>query len=75
MEERPMPTAPGSPEWRKSTYSSNGSDCVEVAVRFDESDAVGVRDSKNPGDATLAFSRTAFDAFLAGVRRDAYGEK
>ncbi|MBM7770355.1 hypothetical protein JOD54_000559 [Actinokineospora baliensis] len=34
--------------WRKSTRSSNGSDCVEV-----RNDLSAVRDSKNPGGPTL----------------------
>ncbi|GAA3002627.1 DUF397 domain-containing protein [Actinokineospora diospyrosa] len=37
-----------NPTWRKSTRSSNGSNCVEV-----RSDLSAVRDSKNPGGPAL----------------------
>lgn len=47
--------------WRKSSYSGGGNDsCVEVAFR---AEVVGVRDSKNVGGPTLAFSETAWRAF------------
>jgi Domain of unknown function (DUF397) len=47
--------------WRKSSYSSsNGGNCVEVAAT---PYTIAVRDSKNPGDATLAFVRDSWQAF------------
>lgn len=50
--------------WRKSSYSGSGgsSSCVEVALG---AEVVGVRDSKNVGGPTLAFSETAWRAFAA----------
>ena len=39
--------------WRKSSFSQNG-DCVEV---MPEDGKLLVRDSKNPGDSALAFTR------------------
>jgi hypothetical protein len=45
--------------WRKSSYSTNASNCVEVAL----TSPVGVRDSKNTGP-TLAFPATAWATFL-----------
>jgi Domain of unknown function (DUF397) len=55
-------------QWRKSTYSSgNGADnCVEVAHSLPAT--VPVRDSKDPGGPVLAFPRTAWVAFIAGLK-------
>ncbi|AWW36763.1 hypothetical protein ADL00_17555 [Streptomyces sp. AS58] len=48
--------------WIKSSYSTgNGGECVEVAAA---SDAVLVRDSKQPEAATLAFGPEAWTGFL-----------
>ncbi|SDT79853.1 DUF397 domain-containing protein [Actinoplanes derwentensis] len=53
--------------WRKSTRSGgNGGDCVEVAGNLPG--VVALRDSKDPGGATLIFDRAEWTAFLAGVR-------
>jgi hypothetical protein len=49
--------------WRKSN-SCDTNACVEVAVFEDE---VLVRDSKDPEGPVLRFSRTEWEAFLAGV--------
>jgi hypothetical protein len=52
--------------WRKSTHSgTNGGDCVEVADLADGGRAV--RDSKNPQGAVLTFTRSEWQAFIAGV--------
>ena len=60
-----MDTAPRSLRWRKSSYSSNGTNCVEVAWQKSShssngsscvelsSDLAAVRDSKNPDGPTL----------------------
>ncbi|MEU6331989.1 DUF397 domain-containing protein [Streptomyces sp. NPDC047049] len=50
------------PAWRKSSYSSGAGNCVEIACIG--SGAVAVRDSKNPDQAPLCFSSTAFATFL-----------
>lgn len=50
-------------EWRKSTYSPNGTDCVEVGR------GVGVRDSKFPV-AHLVIGTSAWSAFLAAAKAD-----
>jgi hypothetical protein len=47
--------------WRTSSYSTNEGDCVEVAP---VPGRVLVRDSKDPGGPTLAFSIPAWRAFL-----------
>ena len=51
--------------WRKSSRSSGGDNCVEVATT---STTVGVRDSKNPQDGVLEFDRAAWHTFIAAVR-------
>lgn len=50
-------------EWRKSSYSPNGTDCVEVGHN------VGVRDSKAP-TTHLAIGTPAWSAFLAATKAD-----
>ncbi|MBF6263244.1 DUF397 domain-containing protein [Nocardia farcinica] len=52
--------------WFKSTHSSAGSECVEVAHL--DGGRVGVRDSKNPDDGVLVFTASEWDAFLTGAR-------
>jgi hypothetical protein len=47
--------------WRKSSYSSSQSDCVELAH---QPAAIAVRDSKNPAGGRLAFPVTEFREFL-----------
>lgn len=51
--------------WRKSSHSGNGGNCVEVAM---VGDGVGVRDSKQPGGAVLAFAAAPWRAFILGVK-------
>ncbi|SDH54933.1 protein of unknown function [Lentzea fradiae] len=50
--------------WRKSSYSADSSDCVEVGH------GVGIRDSKAPA-THLQVSAEAWSAFLRDVTRDA----
>ncbi|WP_280424874.1 DUF397 domain-containing protein [Nocardia carnea] len=51
--------------WFKSRYSQPSGDCVEVAHL---SDAVGVRDSKNPAGPALVFAPSEWDAFTEAIR-------
>ncbi|WP_280355384.1 DUF397 domain-containing protein [Nocardia otitidiscaviarum] len=51
--------------WHKSTRSSMGKECVEVA--FLASDQVAVRDSKHPSGPALRFSGAAWAAFTAAL--------
>ncbi|TLG16364.1 DUF397 domain-containing protein [Nocardia cyriacigeorgica] len=53
-------------EWFKSSYSSGGNECVEIA--YLGRGEVGVRDSKNPTGPALIFSPTEWDAFLSATR-------
>jgi hypothetical protein len=50
-------------EWRKSTYSVNGTDCVEVGR------GTGIRDSKAPV-THVAIGTSAWSAFLAAAKAD-----
>ncbi|MGK4580551.1 DUF397 domain-containing protein [Kitasatospora sp. HPMI-4] len=61
------------PHWFKSSYSSNGGECVEVAGNLVASNTVPVRDSKDPEGPALTFSTEAFAAFVAGVKSGDFG--
>ncbi|MFE7559447.1 DUF397 domain-containing protein [Kitasatospora sp. NPDC057500] len=52
--------------WIKSSYSTNGGECVEVSASF--SGAVPVRDSKDPSGAALVFPASAWRSFVAAVQ-------
>ncbi|HCT75417.1 MAG TPA: DUF397 domain-containing protein [Micromonosporaceae bacterium] len=47
--------------WRKSSYSGDEGNCVEIAVT---PSAVAVRDSKNTTGPTLEFPRSGWHTFL-----------
>ena len=49
-------------EWRKSSYSGQSGNCVEVAAGM--SGLVAVRDSKEPEGARLLVSPEAWQAFV-----------
>ena len=53
-------------EWRKSSYSGQSGNCVEVARNLPG--LVAVRDSKEPDGARLAVSADAWQAFVRKVR-------
>jgi hypothetical protein len=53
-------------KWRKSSYSSDDGNCVEVADL--PGGACAVRDSKQPTGPVLTFTATEWAAFTAGVR-------
>jgi hypothetical protein len=46
--------------WRKSSRSTNASNCVEVSI----TERVAVRDSKNAEGPTITFPRGAWSAFV-----------
>jgi len=48
--------------WRKSSYSNEGGDCLEVADGIPG--ALPVRDSKTPHHAPLLFTPTTWTAFI-----------
>jgi len=51
--------------WRKSSRSTGGQDCIEVAQA---QASCLVRDSKNPAGDRLAVSRQAWTAFTSRVK-------
>jgi hypothetical protein len=54
--------------WRKSTYSSDSANCVEVATDR----TVRIRDSKlADGSPVLSFSRQAWAEFVDGLKGSA----
>lgn len=50
--------------WRKSSFSGNGAECVEVAAL----DTVVVRDSKDPHGPILTVVPSGWRAFVADVK-------
>ncbi|MDH6118454.1 hypothetical protein ABH930_001454 [Kitasatospora sp. GAS204A] len=59
------------PAWFKSSYSSNGGNCIEVAPNIPG--VIPVRDSKDPEGGSLVFPPGAFAAFVAGVKDGDFG--
>lgn len=51
--------------WRKSSYSGDQSNCVEVARAANE---VGIRDSKAATTGALLLPRRSFVGFLRALR-------
>ncbi|MEU5421211.1 DUF397 domain-containing protein [Streptomyces sp. NPDC020799] len=54
--------------WRKSSYSSNGETCVEVADGLPL--VVPIRDSKNPSGPALLVPHRAWASFVTAVSAD-----
>ncbi|WP_105970356.1 DUF397 domain-containing protein [Streptomyces geranii] len=54
------------PTWHKSTYSEEGSACVEIATA---PTTIHIRDSKTPAGAQLTVRPAAWADFLSGVGR------
>lgn len=52
-------------DWRKSSYSGGGNDCVEVALG---SSAAAVRDSKDPEGGALVVSADGWRDLLRAAR-------
>ncbi|MFJ1898322.1 DUF397 domain-containing protein [Streptomyces sp. NPDC088115] len=60
--------------WFKSSYSSNGGNCVEVALNLVAvHGVVPVRDSKNVSGPALNVPTGSFAAFVAGVKAGEFG--
>jgi hypothetical protein len=53
-------------EWRKSSYSGQSGNCVEVARNLPG--LVAVRDSKEPDGAKLELSQAAWRVFIRAAR-------
>jgi len=52
-------------QWKKSSYSGNSGNCVEVAQL---GQAVAVRDSKDPEGAVLSFRTAEWGTFISAVK-------
>ncbi|MFC9649368.1 MULTISPECIES: DUF397 domain-containing protein [unclassified Streptomyces] len=52
-----------SVEWRRSSYSTNGGNCVEIGDGIPHT--VPIRDSKNPNGPILTPSPTSWTTFIA----------
>lgn len=53
-------------DWRKSSYSAQDGNCVEVATNLP--DVVAVRDSKDPEGPVLVVTADVWQAFIGQVR-------
>jgi Domain of unknown function (DUF397) len=53
-------------QWRKSSFSGNTGNCVEVCT--DDAGIVAVRDSKSVPGPELAVTEQAWSAFIRGVK-------
>ena len=53
-------------EWRKSSYSSQSGNCVEVARNLPG--LVAIRDTKQPDGAQLVVSQETWRVFIRSVR-------
>ena len=60
-----------SADWRKSSYSTNNGNCVEVAQNLPG--IVAVRDSKDPDGPVLVFTADEWRAFVSGARAGEFG--
>jgi len=58
--------------WKKSTYSDGGRQCIEVATNV--SDLAPVRDSKDPNGPVLLFSRAALADFAHAAANGEFGD-
>ena len=57
-------------QWRKSSYSGNSGNCVEVASL---SCVIAVRDSKNPGGPILVMRQGQWRTFVREMKDHASG--
>ncbi|MFZ3551733.1 DUF397 domain-containing protein [Streptomyces sp. 4.24] len=51
-------------QWRKSSFSDGGEQCVEIADTRPTHGFIAVRDSKRPAGPALTFTESAFTTFL-----------
>ncbi|ONI70652.1 DUF397 domain-containing protein [Actinosynnema sp. ALI-1.44] len=57
---------PAGAQWRKSSRSGAGNDCVEIALAHS---GTRVRDSKKPDAGMLRFGAAGWGAFIAATKR------
>ena len=61
----PLAPSPTGLVWTKSSQSTGGAACVEVAPAHD---GVIIRHSKHPDGAHIRYTRAEWYAFVAGVK-------
>ncbi|MFJ2111391.1 DUF397 domain-containing protein [Streptomyces sp. NPDC087850] len=61
-----MPDARPRASWRKSSYSGDQGNCVEVADGLPG--LTPIRDSKTPGSPALLFTNNSWTTFLTTVK-------
>ncbi|MGB6161590.1 MAG: DUF397 domain-containing protein [Pseudonocardiaceae bacterium] len=59
-----------TPQWRKSSRSSDQPNCVEIAIT---AGAVAVRDSKHPIGGSLLIPPLTWTAFTTALRANEFG--
>ncbi|HUZ24328.1 MAG TPA: DUF397 domain-containing protein [Streptosporangiaceae bacterium] len=59
-------------QWRKSSYSGNSGNCVEVAIT---ETVVGVRDSKDRDGPVLIFTTDEWRGFIRRLRNGEFGKE
>jgi hypothetical protein len=64
-----VPPPPTTASWQKSSTSYELQECVQV---IGSQEHVWVRDSKDPLESVLGFTREGWAAFLLGVQRDEF---
>jgi Domain of unknown function (DUF397) len=53
-------------QWKKSSYSGNNGNCVEVAINLP--DLVAIRDSKNSDGSRLLMSAASWRVFVRDLK-------
>ncbi|MFE2412609.1 DUF397 domain-containing protein [Kitasatospora sp. NPDC059408] len=59
-----------SARWVKSSRSTDGGQCIEVAPGF--TGVMPVRDSKDPNGPALVFTADAWQSFVTAIRADEF---
>ncbi len=56
-------------DFRKSSFSNGGTDCVEVAQK---EDTIAVRNSNDVNKNTVFFTKSEWEAFVSGVKNNEF---
>jgi Domain of unknown function (DUF397) len=57
--------------WRKSAYSGQDGNCVEIATNLPSD--VAVRDSKNPDGPVITFTHSVWATFIQRIKAEDFG--
>jgi hypothetical protein len=71
---RPDPTSDelDSARWRKSSFSNDQGECVEVAPLADG--RIALRNSKNPDAGAVLFTRAEMHAWIKGCKANEFDD-